>query len=1035
MEDFLYMNKKFEDLIPFDDGWEILTENNFHPLRVVCKTLPDDVWTLKTKNCTLNCADNHIVYLSNGEGIFVCDLKVGDVILTSYGEDVVISIEKNDHKQESMYDVMVDSDEHTYIANGVLCHNTTIVVANLVHYILFNSDKACAILSNKRDQSQEIMSRLQLAYTSLPKWLQVGVVTWNKRSIELENGSSIIATATSSDSVRGKSFSYVFLDECVSGDTTVIILDRETLNVKNITMCELWNIASQNTRYEILTKDGFKDFYGVKKSNGPHRKIIFDDGKELDCALTHRLMNGDEEVYAYTVCVGQNIDGRTVIRIHDYFDSIDLYDVLNVSGNSTYLTNGINSHNCAFIPKNMWKAFFTSTWPTISSGKDSKMTIVSCVTKDTFIYTDKGIECVNDYVKNVIDGAHIVPEYRVLGKDKIRTGHIMVNSGTAKTRNIITTHTSLECSHNHKLYACRGGVYEWIRACDLRKGDYVAVQIGMNQWGNTNKINNISITPDTMYNFGLYLSTGKCSEENLRLYSSIGYDENKHDIPNSVLKINRECMLSLLQGIFENNIVNDRYVYYTWSKNLVLQLRMILLNLGILTYVNYTSDKKWCLCMSVTQSRNFHNVQNDVESFEMSTADIIPYSVDFIRKYLKSKDIGRVGRNTKHISRRKMLTFRDRIKNDDAWNEYFDRNVSKNIVWDVINDIQESENCVYDFSLDDSEGYFSHSVIYNGIVGHQTPNGRNHFYDIWINAKNGKSKFVPSEVNWWEVPGRDEKWREEQLMVMSEEEFNVEYGNSFDATSNTLIAPYIFKKLEENVHPPLQTNGKMRIYELPKIGNNYMATVDCADGGGDYSTISILDITSFPYHQVAVYADNEISHINLPAIIKSMCEKYNDAYVLVESNEIGTTILHILNYDLDYGNIIKTIRSSLGTSVLGQRTTKTTKQAGCMYIKDMIEKSGIIIPDSATVEELRHFGKSGESYAAERGYHDDLVMGLVNFAYYSSTPQFRMLYDTNFPDAFRERYEQEVMENLTPMPLFGNEVLHSQDKEDINWLK
>ena len=287
-------------------------------------------------------------------------------------------------------------------------------------------------------------------------------------------------------------------------------------------------------------------------------------------------------------------------------------------------------------------------------------------------------------------------------------------------------------------------------------------------------------------------------------------------------------------------------------------------------------------------------------------------------------------------------------------------------------------------------------------------------------------------MNWWDVPGRDEKWRLEQLQAMSEEQFSIEYGNSFIASSGSLISPEYFKRLETYLTDAVQAIQNTRIYNLPEKGRQYIATVDCADGGGDSSTISMIDITEFPYKQVAVYKDDKISHLSFPNVIYQLCEKYNKADVLVESNDIGKTILHILNYDIDYDSIIRTYTKT-GGSQLGQRTTKKTKAVGCSRLKDMVESKGIVIQDKETLSELRHFKLKGASYEAEIGYHDDLVMGLVNFAYYASTPDFRMRFDTNFTDEYRERHDKEIEESLTPLPLFSDS-LDQPSKADLRWL-
>lgn len=90
---------------------------------------------------------------------------------------------------------------------------TTAIVGLMLHYLLFNEDYSIAILAHKLVQAQEILSRIQLAYENLPKWLQQGVVEWNKRNIELENGCKILASSTTSSAVRGGSFNLIYLDE------------------------------------------------------------------------------------------------------------------------------------------------------------------------------------------------------------------------------------------------------------------------------------------------------------------------------------------------------------------------------------------------------------------------------------------------------------------------------------------------------------------------------------------------------------------------------------------------------------------------------------------------------------------------------------------------------------------------------------------------------------------------------------------------------------------------------------------------------
>ena len=90
---------------------------------------------------------------------------------------------------------------------------STTIVAYILHYILFNQSMTVGILANKQATAREILSRLRLAYEYLPLWLQQGIQEWNKGSILLENGSKVLASATSSSAIRGGSFNMIFLDE------------------------------------------------------------------------------------------------------------------------------------------------------------------------------------------------------------------------------------------------------------------------------------------------------------------------------------------------------------------------------------------------------------------------------------------------------------------------------------------------------------------------------------------------------------------------------------------------------------------------------------------------------------------------------------------------------------------------------------------------------------------------------------------------------------------------------------------------------
>jgi hypothetical protein len=322
-----------------------------------------------------------------------------------------------------------------------------------------------------------------------------------------------------------------------------------------------------------------------------------------------------------------------------------------------------------------------------------------------------------------------------------------------------------------------------------------------------------------------------------------------------------------------------------------------------------------------------------------------------------------------------------------------------------------------------------------------TPNGQNHFYDIWNKAVNKESDFEPFEVNWWDVPGRDEEWKRKQIANTSLISFEQEYGNSFAASSNTLVDGDILRRLSNGIKDPEQYNKNLKIYELPEKSHTYIATVDVADEGIDLSTISVIDITEYPWKQVAVYRAN-LSYLLFPQMIVNICVKYNKANVLVEKNETGKAVLHVLNYELDYDNVISTRTLQKESSVkfkveLGQRTTVKTKSMGCATLKVLLENGKLQIFDKDTVDELKHFELNSKgSYSAEPPYHDDIVMGLVNFAYYSTTSSFEAMFDTSFGTTIRSEKEHELEESLCPLPLFGADMDDDHmSSEDRKWLE
>jgi hypothetical protein len=279
-----------------------------------------------------------------------------------------------------------------------------------------------------------------------------------------------------------------------------------------------------------------------------------------------------------------------------------------------------------------------------------------------------------------------------------------------------------------------------------------------------------------------------------------------------------------------------------------------------------------------------------------------------------------------------------------------------------------------------------------------TPNGLNMFYKMWTDAIEKRSTYKPIEVHWSQVPGRDEKWKDETIRNTSEEQFRQEFETEFIGSSATLVSGSKLRSLAFN--NPISSIDGLDVYEQPQAGRMYIMCVDCAEGvEQDYSAINVIDVTETPYRQVAKYRSNKIPLLFFPTIIYSIGMKYNEAYALIETNNVGQQVVDILHYDLEYEYIYKlehhhikgqAISSGFKRSTsFGIKTTKSVKKIGCANLKTLIENDKLIIRDFDTIAELNTFVRVRDSYAAEEGNNDDLVMGLVLFAWLTAQSYFK----------------------------------------------
>ena len=334
------------------------------------------------------------------------------------------------------------------------------------------------------------------------------------------------------------------------------------------------------------------------------------------------------------------------------------------------------------------------------------------------------------------------------------------------------------------------------------------------------------------------------------------------------------------------------------------------------------------------------------------------------------------------------------------------------------------------------------------VIMISTPNGLNMFYYYWQGATKktgepGKNDYVPFEVHWSQVPGRDEKWKEGIIKNTSQQQFDQEMECSFLGSQNTLINSSKLKILNWT-EPSAKNADGLWIYEKPKEDRQYYITVDTARGQGkDYSAFLVFDTTELPYRIVAKYRNNTVSPMVYPTVISTVAKNYNNAYILVEINDIGGQVADILHQDLEYENVMmtvykgragQTINGGFGTtgksqSQLGVRTTGPVKKLGCSVLKSLIEEDKLLIEDVDIVNELVSFVAKRNSFEADDGHTDDLAMCLVLFAWLTRQEYFKSITETDVRTGIYKEEIEKMEENMVP---FGF-VVDGTNEEDGEW--
>jgi len=305
-----------------------------------------------------------------------------------------------------------------------------------------------------------------------------------------------------------------------------------------------------------------------------------------------------------------------------------------------------------------------------------------------------------------------------------------------------------------------------------------------------------------------------------------------------------------------------------------------------------------------------------------------------------------------------------------------------------------------------------------------TPKGMNMFYKLWHDAELDRNEYVTTEVHWSEVPGRDAEWKEQTIKNTSEEQFNQEFECEFLGSVNTLITSSKLKTLVYN--EPLTSNEGLDVYQEPIPEHSYHICVDVARGiTKDYSAFVVIDTTTIPYVMVAKYRNNKIKPLLFPNIINSVATAYNHAYVMIEVNDIGGQVADIMQFDLEYDNLLMcSMRGRAGQVVgqgfsgskvqLGVKMSTTVKKTGCANMKQLIEDDKLIFEDYDIIAELTTFIQKGQAWEAEEGCNDDLAMCLVIFSWLATSDYFRELHDSDVRARMYMEQKEAIEADMAP---------------------
>ncbi len=839
---------------------------------------------------------------------------------------------------------------------------TTTVASYLLHYILFNQSVNIAILANKQATAREILARLKLSYEYLPLWLQQGVREWNKHSIVLENGSRIIAAATSSSAIRGGSYN------CISGDSIITVKNTNTGEILDISIEDYYKLANSS------------------KNTNNHKYLHENDKQQIQ----EMVFFSDRE------SATSHINRRYPTRTTSYYSDIlgreqrkNEYCFFNNSG--TYVGSSTTSQIL---------------------NRNREIENVSCI-----------------FSNGAGEAGNVCETVKLLSKDI--NGRIFSSEENDENRN----ETHRRNKKENKISTFRKNSFRRNQTKNIqskhRKTDWIEETKGV--WGKS--VSTIYRLEENKRTFGQNKQKSRKNQKNSRKTSR---NEEKRTSEKKYEYSTKEKMCS--KWSLEQRIKENKWQVYTSEgfKNFH----------GISKTLNQPTIK---IC-----TNNGSIVCTPDHKISTTKGFVCANLLDDTSLIITDSGICRVI----EVQQNTNCDVYDLLHVEDVHAFY-------------ANGI-EVHNCIL---LDEyahvpssvAEEFFS--SVYPTITAGQTtrvimistPKGLNMFYKFWKGAQSKQNEYIPIEVSWNEVPKypggplRDEEWKRETIRNSSERQFQEEFICDFVGSTNTLISS---QKLNSLVwkKPISKTNDGLTIMEtvpenMEGKRNIYFMVVDVARGQGkDYSAFTIINITNFPYKIVAKYKNNTVSPLLFPSIIRAIAGRYNNAYVMVELNDIGSQVADILHTDLEYENLVKSnimgrkgqiLNEGFGNRKslqMGIKTSQIVKKVGCAVLKNLIENDKLIIEDSDIIEELTTFISDNSSFRAEDGYTDDLVMTLVLFSWATRQEFFKNITDSDIRMEIYSEEMKKIEEELLPFgyvldgdPISLDDSDSNTEKKD-NWM-